>query len=116
MKDFIAANKKYIVLLAAGLILLIMPWFSGGAPAAKSSDEEKFRQVMENAEGVGKMEIMTNKTEKGAVSGVVIVAQGAQDLQVKKEIADAAAAAFNVVPHKIQVFSYKQEVESNENR
>ena len=117
MNEFINSNKKYLVILAAGVLLLVLSCFWGTEKTAGGADDEqRFKEVMESAEGVGKINVMTNKNDKGEISGVIIVAQGAENLKVKKEIADAAGAVFDVQPHKIQVFSYKQEVDNNESR
>ena len=105
MNDFIKTNKLYISLLIAGIILFFIPSLN-----FNDSMEEKFIQVIKNVQGVGNVEIMINYGENGKVEGAVIVAEGAGNNIIKKQITDAASTAFGVSSYKIQVLSYKQEV------
>ncbi|MBQ4542570.1 MAG: hypothetical protein IJA19_00225 [Clostridia bacterium] len=105
MNDFFKANKIYISLLALGIILFFIPSLNFG-----DSTEERFIEVIKNVQGVGNVEIVVNYGEDGKVEGAVIVAEGAGNSTVKKQITDAAATAFGVSSYKIQVLSYKQEV------
>ncbi|MBO7209186.1 MAG: hypothetical protein J6V58_05550 [Clostridia bacterium] len=105
MNDFIKTNKLYISLLIAGIILFFIPSLN-----FNDSMEEQFIQVIKNVQGVGNVEIMINYGENGKVEGAVIVAEGAGNNIIKKQITDAASTAFGVSSYKIQVLSYKQEV------
>ena len=105
MNEFVKTNKKYISLLIAGVILFLIPSLN-----FKDSTEEKFIDVIKNVQGVGNVEIMVNYGDDGKVEGAVIVAEGADNNAIKKQITDAASTAFGVSSYKIQVFSYKQEV------
>ncbi len=114
MNEFLNTNKKYIILLVLGMVLLIMPGIMDNSFTVDNNCEKEFISVMQNAKGVGKIEIMTGRTENGEISGVVIVAQGAENISIRKQIADAACAAFDVQPHKIQIFSYNREADLSE--
>ena len=105
MNEFIKTNRVYIALLVLGIILFLIPSFN-----FSDNTEEKFIKVIKNVHGVGNVEIMVNYGENGKVEGAVIVAEGAGNNTIKKQITDAAATAFGVSSYKIQVFSYKQEV------
>lgn len=112
MSEFLTTNKKYLIILALGLIMLVIPMLPDNAK--KDNCEQRFTEVMQSAKGVGKIELITGTDNDGQINGVVIVAQGADNVAVKKQISDAACAVFGVQPHKIQVFSYKEEAMVNE--
>jgi len=117
MNEFIITNKKYLTILVLGLVMLTVPLFlKSSNNSYDKSCEQRFIGVMQNAKGVGKIEIMTGTTKDGQISGVVIVAQGAEDITIRKQIADAACAAFDVQPHKIQIFAYNGRSNLNENK
>lgn len=109
MNEFIKDNKKYISLLIAGVLIFLIPSLFDFTNVNNNA-EEKFIQVIKNVQGVGDVEIMVNYGDDGKVNGAVIVAEGAGNSIIKKQITDAASTAFGVSSYKIQVLSYKQEV------
>lgn len=110
MNDFLKANKKYIALLLVGLFLLLLPSFSNFSGNTAPTQEQRFKEVITKVQGIGEIEVMVSYTKEGDVDGAVIVAEGVENMDIKKQITDAASTAFGVSAYKIQVLSYKQEV------
>lgn len=73
----------------------------GGTRSVKQSDKEN-NIIFEESDGVKKPYITKEMLPK--VKGVVIVADGAGDAEVKSSLANATEALFEVASHKIQVF------------
>lgn len=83
----------------------------------KNAAEEKLQEILSEIEGVGEVSVMLCCVEKeesaeefssgnkksAAVSGVLIVANGAQSADVREKIIRATKAALGVESHKIEV-------------
>lgn len=81
----------------------------------KSELEEKLENLLENAEGVGKVKVMLmedggqgvysfGETE---VTGVLIVAEGADNAVTVQKIQQAVMALFQIDAHKIRIMKMK---------
>ena len=81
----------------------------------KSELEEKLENLLENAEGVGKVKVMlmedggqgvysSGETE---VTGVLIVAEGADNAVTVQKIQQAVMALFQIDAHKIRIIKKK---------
>lgn len=73
----------------------------GGSRSIKQGDKDN-KIVYEENQGVKKPFIVKEILPK--VKGVVIVAEGAGDIEVKSDLAKATEALFDIAAHKIQVF------------
>ncbi|ACL76258.1 stage III sporulation protein AG [Ruminiclostridium cellulolyticum] len=73
----------------------------GGTRSVKQADREN-NIIFEESDGVKKPYITKELLPK--VKGVVIVADGAKDAEVRSSLAKATEALFEVASHKIQVF------------
>lgn len=73
----------------------------GGSRAITQADKEN-KVIYEETEGNKKPYVVKEILPK--VKGVVIVAEGAGDIEVKCSLAKATEALLDVAPHKIQVF------------
>lgn len=66
--------------------------------------EERLKGMLEQIQGVGKVEVMITVTGDGSqIEGVAVVAQGADTPQVRQEIMETAQALFPIAAHKIKV-------------
>lgn len=110
MNDFLKANKTYIALLLVGLFLLLVPSMFNFSSNTSKTEEQRFKEVIQKVQGIGEIEVMVNYTKEGDVDGAVIVAEGVENVDIKKQITDAASTAFGISAYKVQVLSYKQEV------
>lgn len=73
----------------------------GGSRIIKQADIEN-KTIYEEIDGVKKPFIVKELLPK--VKGVVIVAEGVEDIEVKSNLAKATEALLDVATHKIQVF------------
>ena len=91
--------KDVLIIAALALILVIAVWrifYSGKDSeetlATASENEQKVSKLLAEIDGVGKAEVMICETEEG-VQSVVVVCEGANDLQVIMDVREAVAAA-----------------------
>ena len=123
MKNLLDKKLKktdYIVIVLIGILILIIAVPSGSKIStsqkydsnSNTSDEKRLMDVLENMEGVGKTNVMITTTgeqdgvftdKKEKVEGVVVVAQGAGNATIDKNILDVVMALFDVEVHKIKI-------------
>lgn len=107
LKFFKNNNKKYIVLVLLGIVILV---FSSLNFDVDKSDytEKKLKQMLEETEGVGKVDVMITYDENKIPKGIIVAADGAENADIKKIIHDSAAAVLNVPDYKIQILTKKK--------
>lgn len=122
---------QWIILLLLGLLLAVaaLPVAEGQQKSAislaKDSDseeknqlEKKLESILENMEGVGKVQVMLMTDEKNSgesfmesariqVTGVLISAQGGENPVTVHKIQQAVMALFQVEAHKIKIVKMK---------
>ncbi len=65
--------------------------------------EEKLKQVLEQTEGIGKVQVMLSPD----MTGVIVVAEGAKDGNIVLEITNAAYVLFEIPAHRVRVLQYQ---------
>ena len=60
------------------------------------------------AEGVGDVNVMLTFDENNKVEGAIIVAEGAEDISVKKNLHDSAVAVLNLPDYKVKILIKKK--------
>lgn len=69
--------------------------------------ESRLAATLAHLDGVGEVEVMITVKQDGSfreeIAGVVVIADGAEDIQVKTQIYEAVEALFEVPVHKIKV-------------
>ena len=104
-----------IVLLAAAvcIALLIYIGVSGSrdedtpvyTPQSQNmSDEARLQTMLESIAGVGECNVMITYAEDGSAEGVVVSAEGANDMKVKLKIIDIICTLLDVDGGKIKVY------------
>ena len=81
----------------------------------KSELEEKLENLLENAEGVGKVKVMLMEdggqgvycAGESEVTGALIVAEGADNAVTVQKIQQAVMALFQIDAHKIRIMKMK---------
>lgn len=110
-----------ILMLACGAALVLMSYRMKETPQteraqdvayAAGSIEERLSQVLSMIEGAGKAEVLVTQGETGVV-GVLVVADGAQDLTVRTELMRAAMTALDIPAESVEVFVRKKEGDVN---
>ena len=85
---------------------------------AKTSLEARLEEVLSQVEGAGKVQVMLMtgedkdsqsfySTKENVVTGVLIVAQGADNSVVSRNIVEAVMALFQIEAHKIKIMKMK---------
>ena len=72
-----------------------------------SQTETRVERLLEEIEGVGNASVMVCETEEG-VQGVVVVCEGANDLQVLLNVREAVSAALGTDPKSIKIYLKKE--------
>ena len=106
--------KDVLIIAALALVLVIAVWrifYSGKDSeetlATASANEQKVSKLLAEIDGVGKAEVMICETEEG-VQSVVVVCEGANDLQVIMDVREAVAAALGTQEKSVKVYLKKE--------
>lgn len=108
--------KDVLLLGALALVLVFAAWKifykedetgSSASAITANETEEKIGKLLEQIEGVGKADVMICETEEG-VTGVVVVCEGANDLQVVMHIREAVAAALGTEQKAVKIYLKKE--------
>lgn len=81
---------------------------SGGTRTVTETGTQKEVVYKENTDG--SKEPITQSVSSPTIEGAVVVAEGAEDVNVKTNIVQAIEAATGLATHKIQVFKMEEEV------
>lgn len=99
----------------AGDVDVMITYYSGAEKAlAYETQEDKTQQDTGSESSINKKAVMADgepvviKNLYPKVKGVVVVAEGAGNIQVKKEIQDAVKTALDVAVHKVCVLEKKK--------
>ena len=107
-KKFAEIINKYkypLIVLLVGLILIMLPSGIGGKNdecGQLTEDEARLQRVLEGCEGVGSAGVLISD------SGVVIVCDGAGDVQVRYAVTMAAQAFTGFTGDRIQILNSAQ--------
>ena len=110
-KKFVGSRAKEVILLfVLGLVLLLVAWqvFHGDDQKTSGTDTEaKVCALLQEIHGVGDVNVMICETEDG-VQSVVVVCEGANDLQVVINIREAVAAALGTQEKAVKIYLKKE--------
>lgn len=76
---------------------------------APSDLELRLCAVLSQIKGVGEVDVLVHAADSGEVVGVLVVAQGAQELGVRTELMRAAMTALDIPAKAVDVFAMDQE-------
>ena len=72
--------------------------------------ETRLEKILSKIEGVGKTEVLiTYRENETKIEGAIVIAEGAENIDVKQKIIQAVETATGLLSHKIQVFEMKKE-------
>lgn len=108
INDFIRKNMKFIILLVAGIICVAFTAVPPGNTDFRTSLEKRLKTTLEMAEGVGDVDVMLTFDENDRVEGAIIVAEGAQNTSVKRDLHDSAVAVLNIPDCKVKILIKKK--------
>lgn len=101
-------NQWWIVLLIGILLIVVAtPTKTSTKTTTEQTQgtelEERLEGLLESMTNVGKVQVMITSQKNGDVEGVVVLADGAKDAVVVRNITDVVQALFQVDAHKIKV-------------
>ena len=109
-----AKRMEWIIVLAVAAALILLVASRNGASGGETALEARMEAVLSSVRGAGRVRVLVSQSgdsaqafsaddNAGDVQGVVIVAEGADDLRVALELSGAAQALLGVDADKIQV-------------
>ena len=81
---------------------------TAGAPeTSMDSDESRLAGILEGLEGVGRVETMITRGEDGEVVGIIVIAEGAEDIATRLRLLSAVTTAMGVDKQIVNVYTMK---------
>lgn len=106
--------KDFVVISILALVLAVVAWRVFGNDENEQTisfsgteNEAKVSRLLQEIEGVGAAEVMIYQTE-GGVQSVVVVCEGANDLQVVMNVREAVAAALGTEEKAVKIYLKKE--------
>ena len=90
------------LLLALVCILVVLALGSGGESAA-SEEEARMQRILSKIDGAGRVHVMIARDDGGECTGVVVVASGAEDVEVMLRLQRAVQALTNLELSQIEI-------------
>ena len=116
-KRFLEGKRKDVVIIVVlGIVLLFAVWrifYTNGESTETgdfgglSENEKRISRLLAQIDGVGEAEVAICQTEEG-VQSVVVVCEGANDLQVVLNVREAVAAALGTTQNAVKIYLKKE--------
>ena len=114
--SFFKLDSKIKDVLIIGSLALILTFFTwkifnktekdDASLVSATLSEQKVARILSQIDGVGEAEVMVSETEEG-VLGVVVVCDGAKDIQVIMNIREAVSAALGAEEKNVKIYLKK---------
>lgn len=81
---------------------------TAGAPeTSMDSDESRLAGILEGLDGVGRVETMITRGEDDEVVGIIVIAEGAEDIATRLRLLSAVTTAMGVDKQIVNVYTMK---------
>ena len=107
-------TKDMLMICLLGILVLVGVWVflreddtSKNVNVGVTQAEQNVSALLSQMQGVGKADVMICQTEEG-VQSVVVVCEGAKDLQVIMNVREAVAAALGTQEKAVKVYLKKE--------
>lgn len=81
---------------------------TAGAPeTSMDSDESRLAGILEGLEGVGRVETLITRGEDDEVVGIIVIAEGAEDIATRLRLLSAVTTAMGVDKQIVNVYTMK---------
>lgn len=81
---------------------------TAGAPeTSMDSNESRLAGILEGLEGVGRVETMITRGEDDEVVGIIVIAEGAEDIATRLRLLSAVTTAMGVDKQIVNVYTMK---------
>ena len=99
-----ARKVEYLVLVLL-IALAVLFWAQNSAPQSATSTEleRRMESTLSQVSGAGNVRVMITQGEEGNVTGVLIVAEGADDMSVYLALSDAVQTLLGVDAKSIEI-------------
>lgn len=94
----------YIALFAIAALLLSQMGNSRLTPSYQTELENRLVSILSRIDGVGKIEVMITEDQ---VSGILVVAQGADDLRISLRLQHAVQTLLGTEASRIEIIPYQ---------
>jgi len=98
-----ARRFEWFAALALAALLALMLLNHGGGGEAGTPLELRMERVLQRIDGAGRVSCMITQGEDGAVTGVLIVADGLSDVQTYLRLQRAVSALLDIAPERIEI-------------
>lgn len=75
--------------------------------SSMDSEESRLASVLEGLEGVGRVQTMITRGENDEIVGVIVIAEGAEDIGVRLRLLSAVTTAMGVDKQIVNVYTMK---------
>ena len=102
--ETIKAARWLELAIAAGLVCVLIVLALGSGGGSASSDEEaRMERILSKIEGAGRVSVMLARNYAGECTGAVVVASGAEDIEVMLRLQRAVHALTNLELSQIEI-------------
>lgn len=112
LREFLRKDGWLLGALAAVVAACLMLGAAGSVPSDCTQEEARLARVLSAMEGAGRVEVAVFYEDAEAESvpcGVVVVAQGAQDMAVRLRLARAVSTLTGVEASRVEIFQLKED-------
>lgn len=110
VEAFKSARKIELMIIAACLCALALCCFGGIFPNASiaTEDEKRIQRMLSKIEDAGKVELMLAAGTDGEINGALVVAQGAEKIEVLLKLQQAVHTLTGLELDQIEVVESKR--------
>ena len=102
--ETIKAARWLELAIAAGLVCVLLVLALGsGSENAVSDEEARMERILSKIEGAGRVNVMLARDDEGACTGAVVVASGAENVEVMLRMQRAVQALTNLELSQIEI-------------
>lgn len=115
LSKFLPKKNQWLIVLLIGILLVVIAIPTNPDSSAETEVryetedinatdlESRLENLLTNMQGVGKVQVMMTFQEDDTVEGIVVLAEGAGNAVVVRNITEVVQALFDVDAHKIKV-------------
>ena len=103
MEALKSARKLEICIALAAIAILMLLGLGNGGDGGASPEERRMERILSEIEGAGRVSVKLSEDEKGACSGAVVAASGAEDIAVLLRLQGAVQTLTGLEPENIEI-------------
>ncbi len=98
---------RVVVLCALCAVLVYLAWsifFRNAQDSATTPTEQRLETILSEISGAGKTKVYVHTDDSGTVTGVIVVAEGANSLMVVSDLTAAVSTALGIDRSAIRIY------------